>query len=317
MRVCSGSETFPPEKRGCVLTIGNFDGVHLGHRAVLGSAIERARTLGVSAVAYTFHPHPRRVLEPERAQPLLMTLTQLEFAIEKVGIDLLVREPFSLQFSSMSPEVFLQEIIGSRIRPTELFVGRDFHFGKGRGGSDETLARLAPTLGIRVVIVPEVQAGGADVSSTRIRGAIAAGDVEEATLCLGQPYSISGRVVEGDRRGREIGFPTANLALDNELLPTNGVYATRVWFFDAHGRRSAQTRPAVTNVGTRPTFDAGPLVTEVHLLDFDEDLYGERLEVAFHSRLRGEKRFPSVDALKTQIAADVEQARGIVGDPSE
>jgi riboflavin kinase/FMN adenylyltransferase len=131
--------------------------------------------------------------------------------------------------------------------------------------------------------VPEVQAGGADVSSTRIRGAIAAGDVEEATLCL----------------------------------PTNGVYATRVWFFDAHGRRSAQTRPAVTNVGTRPTFDAGPLVTEVHLLDFDEDLYGERLEVAFHSRLRGEKRFPSVDALKTQIAADVEQARGIVGDPSE
>jgi riboflavin kinase/FMN adenylyltransferase len=140
MRVCSGSETFPPEKRGCVLTIGNFDGVHLGHRAVLGSAIERARTLGVSAVAYTFHPHPRRVLDPSRAQPLLMTLTQLEFAIEKVGIDLLVREPFSLQFSSMSPEVFLQEIIGSRIRPTELFVaGTDSrnprrHRARGAGG---------------------------------------------------------------------------------------------------------------------------------------------------------------------------------------
>ena len=312
MRICIGSEHFPCEDRGCVLTIGNFDGAHLGHRAVLGSAIERAKGLGVAAVAYSFDPHPRRVLDPKRAQPLLMTHAQLEFALEELGIALLIREPFTLEFASMMPEAFLREIIGARIEPRELFVGRDFHFGKGRGGSGETLARLAPTLGIRVVIVPEVQAGGSDVSSTRIRKAIGEGNVEEAALCLGHPYVVSGRVVEGDRRGMEIGFPTANLSPENELLPARGVYATRVWLLDADGRRSPDAQAAVTNVGTRPTFGAGELLTEVHLLEFEGDLYGKRIEVEFHARLRGERRFPDVEALKSQIAADVEEARGIL-----
>ena len=317
MRVCNGSERFPSDERGCVLTIGNFDGVHLGHRAVLSSAVERARALGCAAVAYAFDPHPRRVLNPERGQVLLMTPGQLELALDELGIDLLVREPFTLEFASMMPEVFLRDVLAARIRPVELFVGRDFHFGKGRGGSGETLARLAPTLGIRVVIVPEVQVGGRDVSSTRIREAVARGDVEEAALCLGRPYAIAGCVVEGDRRGRELGFPTANLVPENELLPARGVYATRVWLLDAGSRRQGDSLASVTNVGIRPTFDGGPLITEVHVLDFDNDLYGRRLEIELHARIRGEKRFPSVDTLRQAIAADVARAREILEEVAE
>jgi riboflavin kinase/FMN adenylyltransferase len=312
MRTYDGSERFPLPERGCLLTVGNFDGVHKGHQALLAAVVERARALGRPAAVYTFDPHPRRVLHPETPQPLLMTREQLSEALAARGVDVLVREPFTQAFAALSPEAFLTDVIHARIAPAEIFVGRDFHFGKGRGGSDDTLGRLAPGLGMRVVIVPQVRAGEADVSSTRVRQAIAAGDTEDAALCLGRAYAIRGRVVPGDRRGRTLGFPTANLEPENELLPRTGVYATRVRLFES-GRFAAEHLPGVTNVGTRPTIGPGSVGVETHLLDFAGELYGARLEIEFERRLRDERRFPDLDALRAQIAADARAAREALG----
>jgi riboflavin kinase/FMN adenylyltransferase len=312
MRIYRGSEGFGDADRGLVLTIGNFDGVHLGHQALLGAVVERARALGRPAAVYTFDPHPRRVLEPDREfPPLVMTWEQLEHELERLGVDVLVRERFTLEFSTQSPEAFLSEVIHHRIAPAEIFVGRDFHFGKGRGGSGDVLAQLGPELGMRVVIIPQVQSGERDVSSSRIRSSVDSGDVEDAARCLGRPYAIWGRVVEGDRRGRTIGFPTANLETSNELIPAFGVYATRARIFDGD-RPGSTVHPSVTNVGTRPTFEPGRVLTEVHLLDFDGDLYGRRLELEFVRRIRDEIRFPDVDALVRQIARDAEHARTLL-----
>jgi riboflavin kinase/FMN adenylyltransferase len=191
-------------------------------------------------------------------------------------------------------------------------LGRDFHFGKGRAGSGEWLRASAPALGIRVEILEQVHVGGTDVSSTRVREALVSGDVAEASLCLGRAYTIWGRVVEGDRRGRTLGFPTANLAPENELVPGNGVYATRVRFFS--GDRLAPTsHAAVTNIGTRPTFEPGRVLVETHLLDFAGDLYGRRLELSFHARIRAERRFSGPQELARQIADDAARAGELLG----
>lgn len=311
MRIYRGSGNLPATERGSVLTIGNFDGLHLGHEALVNAVVDRAGELGRSAAVYTFDPHPRRVLQPDRDQPLLMTWPQLESGLDGLGVDVLIREPFTLEFASLGAQEFLTEIIHKRMAPTELFVGRDFHFGKGRGGSGDTLAQVGPELGIRVVIIPQVRAGGADVSSTRIREALAHGRVEEAECCLGQPYEIWGAVVRGEARGRRLGFPTANVETDNEILPGNGVYASTVRLLD-HSNPGAEALPAVTNVGARPTFDAGRVLAEAHLLDFEGDLYGRRLSVAFHARIRDEQRFPSPEALARQIRKDVATARRLL-----
>jgi riboflavin kinase/FMN adenylyltransferase len=311
MRTYDGSEGFPLPERGCLLTVGNFDGVHLGHQALLAAVVERARSLGRPAAVYTFDPHPRRVLRPQTPSPLLMTRDQLAAALAERGVDVLVREAFTPAFAALSPEAFLTDVIHARIAPAEIFVGRDFHFGKGRGGSDETLTQLAPGLGMRVVIVPQVRAGGADVSSSRVRDALARGDVEDAALCLGRAYAIWGSVAVGDRRGRTLGFPTANVETENELVPRIGVYASRVRLLD--GSEPAGALPAVTNVGTRPTFGSGRVLVEAHLLDWSGDLYGRRVEVAFERRLRDERRFPDLEALRAQIAADALAARQALG----
>jgi riboflavin kinase/FMN adenylyltransferase len=312
MQVIEGSDPPRESARGCVLTVGNFDGLHLGHRALLEAVVARGRELGRPTAVYTFDPHPRRVLFPEEAEGLrmLMTWDQLVAGLAEFEIDFLVRERFTPAFSALSPDEFLRDVIAERLGPREVFVGRDFHFGKGRAGSGEMLAARGPELGIRVQLVPQVCAGGADVSSTRIRAALAQGDVEDARTCLGRPYTVRGRVVEGDRRGRTLGFPTANLACENELVPAYGVYATRVRLFDPGG---ATLEPrwfeSVTNVGTRPTFALGRVLVEAHLLDFTGDLYGRRLELAFHQRIRAERRFSGPDELARQIAADAARAR--------
>jgi riboflavin kinase/FMN adenylyltransferase len=280
---------------------------------VIGSAVERARDLRTSAVVYTFDPHPRRVLNPSRPELLLMTPEQLELALEELGVNVLVREGFTLEFAALTPEAFLRDVLCERMEPQELVVGRDFHFGKGRGGSGETLATIAPTLGLRVVIVPEVQAEGRDVSSSRIRMALTQGDVEDARRCLGRPYVVWGKVVGGDGRGRSLGFPTANLDPENEILPTRGVYATRARLIEGGGRTAGPSLPSVTNVGTRPTFEGEQLVCETHLIDFEADLYGKRLEVGFLGRLRSEQKFADADALHRQIREDIERARSFQG----
>jgi riboflavin kinase/FMN adenylyltransferase len=240
-----------------------------------------------------------------------MSWPQLAGGVESFGIDWLIREPFTLEFASLSPEEFMERILVERIQPSEIVVGRDFHFGKGRGGSGALLSEVAGALSIRVEVIPVVRVGGVDVSSTQIRERIEAGDVEAAARSLGRAYEIWGRVVPGDRRGRSLGFPTANLEPENELLPRRGVYATLVRRIEGDvpiGERL----PAVTNVGTRPTFAPGRLLTEAHLLDFEGDLYGARIAVAFCARIRDERAFDGVEALRRQIAADAARARELL-----
>ncbi len=314
MQIIEGSDQPREAARGCVLTVGNFDGLHLGHRALIAAVVARGRELGRPTALYTFDPHPRRVLFPDRAQPLLMTWDQLVAELGRLGIDFLVRERFTEAFAALSPDEFLRDVIAERLSPREVFVGRDFHFGKGRAGSGEMLAARGPQLGIRVSLLAQVRAGDSDVSSTRIRHALAGGDVADARLCLGRPYAVWGQVIEGERRGRTLGFPTANLAPDNEIVPRNGVYATRVRLFDPARPNTLadESLPAVTNIGTRPTFQAGRVSIETHLLDWSGDLYGRRLALAFHARIREEKRFSGPQELAAQIARDAEQARQVL-----
>ena len=298
-----------------VLTVGNFDGIHVGHRAILDTVVARARALEGEAVVYTFDPHPRRVLHPERSPKLLTTLEQRLELLEEAGIDAVIVEPFTHEFARTPAEVFIRDVIHARIHPLEVYVGYDFHFGRDREGSMRLLTELGPHLGFSVTIISEIVVDEGDVNSTRIRHVLAEGRVEEATAMLGRPYTIRGRVASGDRRGRELGFPTANLEPENEVLPGAGVYAGRLRLLDAGDPPRGSVHAAVTNVGTRPTFrDGGEVLAEAHLLDFAGDLYGRRVELAFLSRLRPERRFPGVEALRAQIREDVEEARKRLGD---
>jgi riboflavin kinase/FMN adenylyltransferase len=313
--VVHGSAALARPPRRAVLTIGNFDGVHIGHRAILRTVTDRARALDGESVVYTFDPHPRKVLQGERAPGLLATTEQKLELLAAAQIDLVVLEPFTPEFAHTSPEAFVRECVHARVRPREVYVGYDFHFGRDREGSMRTLTELGPRLGFAVTIIPEVTIDGRDVSSTRIRELLAAGAVEQAALLLGRPYAIRGRVASGDQRGRTLGFPTANVDPETEVLPGHGVYAGRVLLLDdppagAGGPARGARFGAVTNVGRRPTFKPDdPPLAEAHLLDFGGDLYGRRIELAFESRLREERRFPGADALREQIARDVAEAR--------
>jgi len=278
------------------------------------TVIARARARGGQAVVYTFDPHPRKVLQPDRAPGLLTTLQQKLEALEALGVDVVIVERFDAEFAAIPPEDFVRRYIHERIRPLEVYVGYDFHFGKEREGSMNLLTELGPHLGFSVTIVPEVTVEGRDVNSTRIRALLAEGAVEEAAALLGRSYTVRGRVVQGDRRGRDLGFPTANLDPENEILPRAGVYASWVRVLE-HDALSPQTRfAAVANVGRRPTFGAGDrLLAEAHLLDFEGDLYGARVDLCFEARLRDERRFPGAQALREQIAADAAEARRRLG----
>ena len=310
MKVLKGSAAAVGALVRPVVTVGNFDGIHRGHRSILDTVRARARALGGVGVAYTFDPHPRRVLQPANAPKLLTTLEQRLELLEQAGVDVVVVERFTREFASTSAEAFIREVIHARIRPVEVYVGYDFHFGRDREGSMRLLTELGPRLGFSVTIIPEVQVGGSDVSSTRIRELLGAARVEEANAMLGRAYSVRGRVARGDARGRTLGFPTANLEPENEVLPGAGVYAGRLRLLDAGSPPAGAGFGAVTTVGTRPTFRSGSeLLAEAHLLGFSGDLYGRRVELSFEARLRAERRFPSADALREQIRADVAAAR--------
>lgn len=297
-----------------VLTVGNFDGIHVGHRAILDTVVARARALSGQAVVLTFDPHPRRVLHPERSPKLLTTLEQRLELLEAAGVDAVIVEPFTREFARTSADLFIRDVIHRRIRPVEVYVGYDFHFGRDREGSMRLLSELGPRLGFSVTIISEVVVDEGDVNSTRIRQVLAEGRVAEAAAMLGRPYTVRGRVARGDQRGRTLGFPTANLDPENEVLPGAGVYAGRLRLLDDGDPPRGTSFGAVTNVGTRPTFRAGgEVLAEAHLLDFCGDLYGRRVELSFLVCLRAERRFPSVDALRAQIAVDVEEARDRLG----
>ena len=292
-----------------VLTIGNFDGLHVGHRAIMKTVLARARDLGGEAVVYTFDPHPRKVLHPDRAPQLLTTLDQKLELLEEMGVDVAIVEPFDRQFAEIEPETFVREYIHRRIRPMEVYVGYDFHFGRDREGSMRLLTEMGPRLGFSVTIIPEVTIDGRDVNSTRIRELLGQGDVQETERLLGRPFRSRGIVVEGLKRGRTLGFPTANISPQNEVLPESGVYAGWTRFVDDGEPARGVQVPTVTNVGQRPTFeDAVGLVAEAHLIDFTGDVYGRRIDVSFERRLREERRFESPDALKEQIQKDVAEA---------
>lgn len=312
MEIFRGVSKLGREFRRPVLTIGNFDGVHVGHQVILKKIVDRARALDGESVLYTFEPHPRRVLQSEKSLRLLETFEQKMETLEALGIDAVIAEPFDSAFARVSPGEFIEQYVHARVRPVEVYVGYDFHFGRDREGSMRLLTERGPHLGFSVTVVPEVSVEGRDVNSTRIRQLLTEGQVEEAALMLGRPFRVRGEVTVGDQRGRTLGFPTANLAPETEILPAPGVYS-------GHLRRVGEGRggrlwPAVTNVGYRPTFrDGRDLVAEAHLIDFSGDLYGLEVDLSFETRLRGEIRFESAEALRAQIARDVEQARRVLG----
>jgi riboflavin kinase/FMN adenylyltransferase len=307
-RIFAGSAAYA-EQRGDarpVLTIGNFDGVHRGHQALLAAVVDRARARGVPAAVYTFDPPPRSVLAPDLAQPRLTDWTLRARLLGALGVEHLIIERFTRAFAQHTPEWFAAEVLGARLAPSEMVVGYDFRFGKARAGTRELLARLLPA--VPVSAVEALSVDGEVVSSSALRALITEGAVERAAALLGRPHEVRGAVVPGDRRGRTLGFPTANLETDAELLPPSGVYAVEA------SVDCGPWRPAVANLGVRPTFGgAGRFLIEVHLLDYRGDLYGHALSARFIARLRGEQRFTDVDALAAQIGRDVSAARAALG----
>jgi riboflavin kinase / FMN adenylyltransferase len=291
-----------------VVTIGNYDGIHRGQRAVLDRVTSRARELRLPAVVVTFEPHPLTVLAPSKAPATLLTRTQKSRLLAAAGIDLMAVIPFTPDFAQTRAEAFVRGFLHGRLGVRELYVGRQFAFGKDREGDLGLLTRLGDELGFTVVGLEEECADGAPVSSTRIRQAIAAGEVEEAARLLGRPYSLTGVVASGAQLGRQLGWPTANLEAEGQLLPKEGVYASEVGLSPAAG--AASRHFAVTNIGRRPSVPGSHAPTvESHILDFDREVYGVPMELFFHQRLRDEMLFPSVAELSAQIGRDVERSR--------
>jgi riboflavin kinase / FMN adenylyltransferase len=294
--------------KSSVLTIGNFDGVHLGHQALVRRVVERARQKNAVSTVMTFEPHPVKVLYPDRQLKRIFDLSDQEEQLERLGVDILVIEPFSREFSQLEPERYLTEWIYRPFTPETLVVGYDFSFGANRRGSIDFLKEHAPTLGFRVEVVPPVKVGDVLVSSSRIRQAVESGDVELANHLLGRRFYLDGIVERGAGRGRSIGVPTANLHTSAELIPARGVYAAWV---EAEGRKWK----AAVNVGMNPTFNQGeaPLAIEAHLIGFSGDLYGDSLKMEFVSRLRDEKKFASAAELIGQIQTDIRGAEERLG----
>jgi len=290
--------------RGSVVTLGNFDGVHLGHQALLRQADSVARECGLPLIAVTFEPLPREFFAPQAPVARLTRLRERFCFISELGIvDTLIVLPFRAQLARMSAEDFVRVILTERLRAKGVVIGDDFRFGAGRHGDLALLQTMGAELGFEAQGADTVSLDGERVSSTRIRGHLDAGDVAGAARLLGRPMTLCGRVTHGDKRGRLIGFPTANIALNRRLSPLSGVYAVTAILPD--GRRV----DGVANVGTRPTVDGQDARLEVHLFDFGEDIYGEVLRVEFRHWLRGEERFESLDALVAQIHRDADEAR--------
>lgn len=288
-----------------VATVGNFDGIHRGQREVLGTVVARASTLGAQAAVVTFEPHPLSILRPERPPQRLTTLDQKRELIRGIGIDLLIIVGFTREFAATPAREFVTHLLQRALGVEELYVGSGFGFGRQREGDLELLTRMGGELGFGAVGIDEVRIGGQVVSSTRVRQAIREGQVSEAAELLGRPYALTGRVVHGEGRGREHGWPTLNLDPDHDLLPADGVYASQVWIPQRH-----KMFDAVTNIGRRPTFPgANPRVVETHVFDFGREVYGDRIELSFVRRLRGEQRFPSAQKLVEQISRDAAAAR--------
>lgn len=307
MRVARGLHRVPPPSRPRVVTLGVFDGVHRAHQEICRRVVESARALDAQPTAITFFPHPAAVLAPARAPKLLYGLSDRLRFLRETGIELGIVQHFDARFSQVEAEDFVRTYLVRGLDARKVIVGNKVSFGRARGGDAHLLTRLGAELGFSVEVVGGVEVDGTTVSSSAIREAILAGEMERATALLGREHFVRGRVVHGAHRGRTIGFPTANVRVRQGLLPPNGIYAVRV----AH---AGVVRGGVANLGVNPTFGGGERSLEPFLFDFDGDLYGERLRVSFVRRLRDEKKFSGIDELVAQIRLDAEAARRILAE---
>jgi riboflavin kinase / FMN adenylyltransferase len=297
----------PPRWNQPVLALGNFDGLHRGHMKIIDRVRRRAGERGGTPAAMTFDPHPPRVVRPDKAPPLLMTKEQKIEALSRSGMQGIAVVRFTTELSHWEPETFVRAVLVEWLHVVEVWVGANFLFGHNRAGNFSVLRSLGARYGFRAEKIDPVRYKDFVVSSTRLRRLVSEGRVDEAGALLGHHYFLDGEVIRGAGRGRELGFATANLGTDNELPPPSGVYATTATI-------GGIVHPSVTNIGMRPTFgDVDRPVIEVHVLDFTRDLYGERIRLSFVQRLRDERTFPDVDALRAQIEADTRSARRLFG----
>ena len=305
MRITHG---FRPLGTPHAVTIGNFDGLHLGHQAMLARLQDVARMRGLPSCVLSFEPHPREFFAPDQAPARLSSLREKAECLQRLGIDRFHVFRFDRAFSSLTAEAFIEQVLGRTLQAHYVLVGDDFRYGAKRAGDFALLKKAGETLGFDAEALPTVEVTGERASSTAVRAALAAGELEHAARLLGRPYSISGRVVHGDKLGRDIGFPTANIQLKHNRPPLMGIFAVELY-----GLNGAPL-PGVASLGKRPTVkgaDAVP-VLEVHLFDFDADIYGRRVRVEFLHKLRDEAKYPDLDSLVAQIRRDVDNAKHVL-----
>jgi riboflavin kinase/FMN adenylyltransferase len=297
----------PSELRGAAVAIGAFDGVHRGHQAVIASARETAKALNVPLAVVSFSPHPRRWFQPDAAPFRLMTTDQMARALEALGVERLYLVAFNAEMAAMSDEDFARDVLATGLGIRHAAVGFDFTYGKGRSGSPEGLRRHGQELGFSVSVTDRIDdPDGLKLSSSAVREALKAGDMDRAAAILGRPFAIQGEVIHGDKRGRTIGVPTANVDMGDYMRPAYGVYATRTRLPDG------RVIDGVANLGVRPMFEIEQPLLEVWLFDFNESLYGQTIETELAAFLRGEMRFDGLDALKVQIEADAAAAKAVL-----
>lgn len=304
MRLALGLESRHLPSDGCVATIGNFDGVHRGHRAVIEQLAERASRLGLPGCVVLFEPQPMEYFAPEQSPPRLMRLIEKVDRLSELPVDHVLLLRFNRRLAALEAEAFIQTILVDTLRIRHLVIGDDFRFGRQRRGDFDMLKRAGKVAGFEVDDTPSVLMEGERVSSTLIRNALAMGDLAHATRLLGKPYEVCGRVVHGHKRGRLMGFPTANLLMRRKNTPVQGVFAVTMRGL------GGDPMPGVANVGVRPTVTGDPsVILETHVLDFAGDLYGRKVEIEFHRKLREERRFDGLPALCAQIELDIQAAR--------
>jgi riboflavin kinase/FMN adenylyltransferase len=306
MDVIRGSENIPAGLQGAVVTIGNFDGVHLGHQYIFGHLIAEAHKEGRPAVVISFDPHPKMVLHPERRPFYLITSMEEKVRhLSNLGIDTLILIPFSLDYARTTAEEFVLGFLWERLRIRKILIGQDYTFGRGKEGNEAFLTASGDRLGFEVEVLSAFKVGDTTISSTKIRNALLDGQVRYAASLLGRPYNLAGQVISGSHRGASLGFPTANIRPDKVLVPPNGVYAVHV-LLEGNRHRGA------LNIGFNPTFADQKLSIEVYIFDFDENIYGKHLDLLFVERLREEIRFASPGELIAQIDRDIARVRKIL-----
>jgi riboflavin kinase/FMN adenylyltransferase len=304
MKAFSDIEDQQLSMRGSVVTMGNFDGIHLGHQALVRHTVEESKRLGYPSIVLTFEPHPLKVLAPERAPRLLLSYQDKLDLFQAFGVDIVIAQRFDREFASIAAEDFVRRFLVGRLKTKKLWVGRDLRFGQGRKGGTGDLIRVAPEVGFQVGVLDPISSDGIRISSSRIRGLVEAGCVDEVRPMLGRYHFVSGRVVTGKGRGRKLGFPTANISSQTEVVPLNGIYATSI---EVKSRQWL----SVSSVGVNPTFGDGPRTVESFIFDFESEIYGEAVKLSFVKRIRDEKKFSTVEDLIAQMHGDVERARVI------